>query len=81
MLPPLENIASSAAVSLLCSKGVLERDTASIAPAVADNIATPLKANQSQNQRPCFTLVSFFRTELVVLDPEVDFSCVFRAGT
>jgi hypothetical protein len=59
----LVNKAFSAAVRRLWSNGVLESETASSAPAVADNIATPVKLNQSQNQFPCFTFKGFIRME------------------
>jgi hypothetical protein len=52
-----------------------------MAPAVADNIATPVKPNQSQSQRPCFTLRGLFRTDLEIGWLGRGFSEIFRAGT
>jgi hypothetical protein len=61
----LLNMAASSGRRRLCKNGVLASDTATNAPAVADNIATPVKPNQSHNQCPDFPLNSFLGTGLL----------------
>lgn len=53
--PSPPNISFSSGESLLYISGVLDKETAKNAPAVADSRATPIMPTPNQSQRPGFT--------------------------